>query len=273
MTAQPSRPVLRWHGGKWMLAPWIIANLPPHRIYVEPFGGAASVLMRKPRAYAEVYNDLDLEVVNLFQVLRDKDLAQELCRQLSLTPFSRVEFAQAYEACDDPMERARRLVIRAYMGFGSNGHQRLTGFRNNTRRTGSAPAQSWANYPECLEVVTERLRGVVIESRDALEIIQQQDSPETLFYVDPPYVAETRDGGRDYAHELDEQGHKDMAEVLQKCKGMVVVSGYPCPLYDEQLFTGWHRVEREALADGARKRTEVLWINDAAMAKRWGLGL
>lgn len=159
------------------------------------------------------------------------------------------------------------------MGFGSNGHQRLTGFRNNTRRTGSSPSHDWANYPQCLKDFTERLQGVVIENRGALKLIAQQDSHETLFYLDPPYAAETRDSGRDYAHELDEQGHRDMASVLRKVKGMVVLSGYPCDLYDQDLYCGWHREERESLADGARKRTEVLWINDAAMSKRWGLGL
>lgn len=273
MTAQPTRPILRWHGGEWMLAPWIIANLPPHRIYVEPFAGAASVLMRKPLSYLEIINDLDLEVVNLFRVLRDESSSAKLCRLLSLTPFSREEFTQSYEVCDDPIERARRLVIRSFQGFGSNGHQRKTGWRNTTRRTGSSPAHDWANYPECLQAYTERLRPVAIENRDALELIAQQDSPETLFYVDPPYVRSTRDAGRDYAHELDEQGHRDLAAVLRSCKGMVVLSGYACPLYDKQLFPDWHRIERESLADGAKKRIEVLWINKAAMSARWGLGL
>lgn len=121
------RPVLRWHGGKWLLAHWIIEHFGPHRVYVEPFGGAASVLLRKQRSYAEVYNDLDDDAVNLFRVLRS-DRANELVDALRMTPFAQVEFLAAYKRCEEEVERARRLIIRSFMGFGSNGHHRLTGF-------------------------------------------------------------------------------------------------------------------------------------------------
>ena len=113
---QPSRPVLRWHGGKWLLAPWIISQMPSHRVYVEPFGGAASVLMRKPRSYAEIYNDLDDDVVNLFRVLRSEK-AEQLIDRLKLTPFAAAEFFSAYGDTDDDMERARRMVAIAHPDF------------------------------------------------------------------------------------------------------------------------------------------------------------
>ena len=122
--------------------------------------------------------------------------------------------------------------------------------------------------------MAERLQGVVIENSDALKIIGQQDSPETLFYVDPPYPLETRNThGKGYTHELVEEDHRRLASVLQEVRGMVVLSGYPCDLYDQDLYAGWHRIEREARADGASKRLEVLWINEAAMSKRWGLDI
>lgn len=260
--SEPSRPVLRWHGGKWLLAPWIISNLPKHRVYVEPYGGAGSVLMRKPRSYAEVWNDLDGEVVNLFRVLRSPD-AEKLISELRLTPFARDEFQSAYHPCSDPVERARRLVIRSFMGFGSNGHQRKTGFRSNSNRSGTTPAHDWANYPEALARVVERLRGVVILNIDALDAMRGHDGPDTLHYVDPPYLPETRDKGSDYAHEMDEDRHIALLEYLQTVQGMVVLSGYPSSLYDDALV-GWRRIERRALADGAAERTEVLWINPAA---------
>lgn len=273
-----SRPLLRWHGGKWKLAPWIIEHFPPHRIYVEPFGGAASVLLRKRRSYAEIYNDLDAEVVNLFRVLRDPEQASALLRDLELTPFAREEFKVSYERSDDPVERARRLIILSFMGFGSNAHAmggadrrgRTTGFRANSSRSGTTPAQDWRNYPDALPALIDRLRGVVIESRDAVEVMLQHDNPSTLHYVDPPYLPETRAPSnkydlkyRMYRHELDVEGHHRLLEALCGLTGHVVLSGYPSALYDAAL-TGWHRFERAAYADGARRRTEVLWLNPRA---------
>ncbi len=182
----PTRPALRWHGGKWRMAPWIIVHLPPHRVYVEPFGGAASVLLRKPRSYAEVYNDLDSDVVNFFQVLRRPGGALRLRELLDLTPFAREEFQGAYIDSAEPLEKARRLIIRSYMGFGSNAHastargHRSTGFRANSNRSGSTPAQDWANYPEVMMAIAARLRGVVIEQRPAIDVMLAHDSPETV---------------------------------------------------------------------------------------------
>lgn len=259
-----TRPVLRWHGGKYILAPWIVSHLPPHRVYVEPFGGAASVLMRKPRAYAEVYNDLDGDVVNLFQVLRS-EFASELVKAVRLTPFARDEFKCAYEHCAEPVERARRLIIRSFMGFGSNGHTKKTGFRSNSNRSGTTPARDWANYPDAMAAMIERLSGVVIENRDALEVMRAHDGPETLHYVDPPYLPETRNAGGDYAHEMTVEDHERLLDGIRSLSGIVVLSGYPSGLYDSAL-SEWRRIERRALADGARERTEVLWINAASEA-------
>nr|WP_313012310.1 DNA adenine methylase [Brucella intermedia] len=256
-----SRPVLRWHGGKWMLAPWILQHFPKHRIYVEPFGGAGSVLLRKDRAYAEVWNDLDGDVVNLFRVLRSTD-ASRLVEMLELTPFAREEFHAAYRTDNScPVERARQLIIRSFMGFGSNGHARVTGFRANSSRSGTTPAQDWTNYPDALNGIIRRLAGVVIENRDAKRVMSAHDSADTLHYVDPPYVFSTRaDLAKDYAHEMTDDDHAELLDFVRQLSGMVVLSGYPHELYDAAL-SGWRRVDRVAFADGARERTEVLWIN------------
>ncbi len=269
--SEPTRPVLRWHGGKWLLAPWIISHFPAHRVYVEPFGGAASVLIRKERAYAEVYNDLDDDVVNLFRVLRDRKNGDQLLADLRMTPFARTEFNEAYLPTDCPVEQARRLIIRSFMGFGSDGHNgaRPTGFRANSNRSGTTPAHDWTNYAGPLEMIIARMEGVVIEKRPAIEVMAQQDTPLTLHYVDPPYVWETRSKAhnsskKNYRHELSDEDHVQLLEVLKNLQGMVVLSGYATPLYDDAL-SGWRRVERAALADGARERTEVLWINPAAL--------
>lgn len=262
----PERPVIRYFGGKWILAPWVISHFPPHRVYVEPFGGAASVLMRKPRAYAEVYNDVDGDVVNLFQVLRAPDLAADLERRLRLTPFARQEFDQAYDATEDPVERARRLIIRAYMGFGSNGHTMTrTGFRANSNRSGTTPAHDWTTYPDEIRAITERLTGVVIEHRDYARVMTDHDGPNTLHYVDPPYVLATRSDRKRYTHEFVDADHDRLCDVMQRMEGMVVLSGYEHDAYEP---LGWHCVSRKAFADGARERTEVLWLNARAWANQ-----
>lgn len=248
-----------------MLAPWIIGHFPPHRVYVEPFGGAASVLLRKPRAYAEVYNDLDGDVVNLFRVLRDPAQASELMRVLRLTPFSREELSLAGEACVEPIERARRMVTRSFQGFGSDSSNidKPSGFRANSSRSGTTPVHDWVNWPDAASAITSRLQGVVIENRDAMTVSESHDGPETLHYLDPPYVLETRTRARgEYQHEMENVDHEAFLDRAVMLEGMVVISGYPHPLYDERL-PGWSRIERPALADGARPRTEVLWLNPA----------
>lgn len=272
LTDTPTRPVLRYHGGKWKLAPWTLAHFPPHRVYVEPFGGAASILLRKERSYAEVYNELDGDVVNLFRVLRDPSQALALTEQLRLTPFARDEFLDAYEEADTPLERARRLVIRAFMGHGSDSASGVvSGFRANSNRSGTTPAHDWANYADALPFTVERLRGVIIENRDALACMAQHDGKKTLHYLDPPYVHETRTwmtsgrGRGNYRHEMSADQHAELLREACNLEGMVLIAGYPTELYDDAL-AGWRRVETLAHADGARPRTEVLWLNPQACA-------
>jgi DNA adenine methylase len=259
---KPTRPLIRYHGGKWRLAPWVIQHFPPHRVYVEPFGGGGSVLLRKPRSYAEVYNDLDGDIVNLFQMARDD--GERLARVCELTPFARAEFEESYQPTDDPLERARRTLIRGYMGFGSAGATgQPTGFRANSNRSGTTPAHDWMNYPDCLRQVIQRLRGVVIENRDAVACMRQHDGPQTLHYVDPPYVHDTRSlrtRAPAYRYEMTDGQHELLSSALRTLSGMVVISGYRCDLYDD-LYAGWPRIDRLAYADGARERIESLWLS------------
>lgn len=271
MTLTPSRPVLRYHGGKWKLAKWIISHMPPHRTYVEPFGGGGSVLMRKPRAYAEVYNDLWGTVVNVFRVMRDPGTAEELAASVALTPFAREEFSASYhDEGDSDVERARKTIFRSLAGFGSAAinDKHATGFRANSNRSGTIPALDWRNYPREIPAFVERLRGVVIEHRDALSVIAAHDSPETLFYVDPPYPHATRNVARKngaYAVEMTDTDHAKLADCLRNVRGMVLLSSYHSPLY-ETLYGDWVRVDRGAFADGAAKRIESLYANAACAA-------
>lgn len=272
------RPVIRYHGGKFgsggSVARRIAGLFPPHRVYVEPFGGAASVLMQKPRSYAEIYNDRYDGVVNVFRVLRDPEASAELERRLRLTPFARAEFEQCTAAdiddLDDDVEKARRIIFRAFSGFGSAASNPTynTGFRSSSNRSGTTPAHDWRNYPDHIAAFTRRLQGVVIENADACVVMQRHDCAEALHYVDPPYVHSTRRLKRrgytsEYLFEMTDEDHEALAGVLSGLAGMVVLSGYQSDLYG-RLFAEWQSVEFTALADGASSRTEVLWLNEAA---------
>lgn len=257
-----TRPIMRYHGGKFRLAPWIISHFPNHQVYVEPFGGGASVLLRKNRSYAEVYNDLDGEVVNLFRVARDN--GNELARLCQITPFSRAEFELSYESSMDPLEQARRTLIRSFMGFGSASAAGVkTGFRANSNRSGSTPAHDWVNYPNALRAVIERLQGVIIENRDAYDVIAHHDTPEALIYLDPPYIQSTRSQSskeKGYKFEMTDDQHLDLLTKIKNVSGMVVISGYENDLYNDMLAC-WQKVSKKAFADGAKERTEVLWLS------------
>ena len=266
MSESPTRPVLRYHGSKFRVADWVIEHFPPHVGYVEPYAGGASVLMRKPRSSAECLNDLDDRIVNLFRILRDPARALELQRRLVLTPFARSEFEAAYEKPADEIDAAHKLICLSFMGRGTDtlGRNYRTGFRSKLSDTRAFPSNEWATWPRQIPLFIERLQGVAIENRDALEVIQRLDSPNTLIYADPPYPRATRKsfGRQGYRHEMTDDQHRDLAEVLRKCEGMVVVSSYPSALYDE-LYGDWSRDECQARADGNKPRIEVIWMNPA----------
>ena len=274
-------PAIRYHGGKFRLAPWIMQFFAPHTTYVEPFGGAAGVLLQKQRSYAEVYNDLDGDIVNFFRVLRDQELRARLLDLVSLTPYAREEFEIAWEPTDDPVERARRTAIRAQMGFGSAGATKgVTGFRIDTKRAYGTAQHLWAEYPQAISIVGQRFQNVLIENRPAIEVIRQHDRGDTLTFVDPPYVLSTRvlqaNGKGYYRHEMTDADHQTLLQVLLELEGMVVVSGYDSDLYNDML-AGWETFRtksRISAGRGTALRTEVVWINQAcsdALANRGGL--
>jgi DNA adenine methylase len=259
---------MRYHGGKFRLANWIRGFFPSgHTTYIEPFAGAASVLMSKPRVRAEVYNDLDERIVNVFKVLRDPITANELRRRIRLTPFARTEFEDSYRRHPvDAVDAAHITIIQAFMGYGSDAATRnqRPGFRAK-RAQASLPSQEWAAWPESVPAFVDRLRGVVIECRNALDVMRDYDTPTTLHYVDPPYLLSTRyaKGAHGYRHEMKDEHHQSLAQVLHGLSGMVVLSGYASPLYDQELYSTWQRHERDCNADSGNPRTEVIWINPA----------
>jgi len=260
--ANVTRPLLHYYGGKWALAAWIIQYFPSHKVYVEPFGGGASLLLKKLRSEVEIYNDLNGEIVNLFRQVRDN--GEELCRLLRATPYAREEFKLSYEPCpDNPLEQARRTIVRANLSFGTYGAAKNTAAEDETRLTGfsSSKTKWWKSYPPALEAAIERLQGVNIENMDALKLIDMRDGKDTFFYVDPPYVHSTRDEPKAYEYEMTDKEHRVLAEKLNKVKGKVILSGYPCPLYEE-LYKGWEKVEKEIGCERPKKRVEALWFRN-----------
>lgn len=267
LAARPTRPLLRWHGGKWRLADWIIAHLPPHRVYVEPFCGAASVLLRKPPSPVEILNDRHQRLVNLFRLLRDPAQAARLAERLRLTPYAEVEYHACREPAPDPLEDARRLLVLAWQGHGSTGAsasgRRVTGWRRGDRGGRANSAREWAELWRQVSVWADRLRGVFIESADAIKLIRRWDGPDVLFYCDPPYPLATRTARGGYQHEFSDADHAALAEVLRAVRGAVLLSGYACPLY-AALYPDWPRTDQRAIADAQARRTESLWLNPSA---------
>lgn len=260
---RPMKPALRFYGGKWSLAEWIVSHFPhgfEHMHYVEPFGGSAGVLLWKPPSFLETYNDLDSRLVTFFRVLRDR--REELIQTLESTPFSREEYRASGDPTPDELETARRVFISLYQSIGGT-PGRLSGWRvqraKDARYTSSA--NEWVRAVDNLDLIAGRFRAVQIENLPAIELIRRTDSPETLFYVDPPYPMETRGSkGRSYSHEMSVDDHRRIAETLAGVRGFVVLSSYRTGLYDD-LFSNWVRVDRETRTNSGGSAVESLYLS------------
>ncbi len=269
-----------YYGGKSYLAGRIIAAMPPHRRYIEPFFGGGSVFLRKPAAQHEVINDLDHEVMTFWRVVRESpDLLHDL---LWATPYSRAEFVAALERDPDAsqLEQARRFFIRQNQGF--NGMANSPGdWSTGTliTRQHAEVVSKWQTKLSLLRTTAERLREAILECDDVERLLPRYIEPatahETLIYADPPYLHATRSGTTDYAHEMDTDGHVRLLTALTATPAMVLLSGYESELYHD-LLPGWSCVHWDMAARSAGKvgnrrhasdprRTECLWRNPAAM--------
>lgn len=268
------RPALRYYGSKHRLALWIIGHFPPHVCYVEPYGGGAGVLLSKPLSTVEVYNDLDDDVVNFFTVLRGRP--NDLIRAIEMTPFARAELAAACEPCDNELERARHFYVRAWQGRSGPTAGKPGGWRfqvteargkHNLRDEWNATAHLWQ--------LAARLKQVYVECDAALAVIRRYDTPDTLFYCDPPYVQAARSRrwkGCAYRNEMSDEQHRELAEALWGIRGMAIVSGYPSALYDE-LYGGWTKTQRRAHTEAHTFKTECLWLSPNVDARTHQLRL
>lgn len=264
MTTKISRPALRYFGGKWRIAPKIIPFIPRHETYIEPYGGAASVLLQKPPSRQEVYNDLNGDIVNFFKVLREQP--EDLVTAIKLTPYARAEFEEAQDNTETfPVERARRFYVLCCMSFGAATRRSPSGWRIHKQLHGwsKSVVEMW-NQVEYLYDVALRLKQVYIESQDALEVIRRWDNPDAFFYVDPPYPHSTRSGDNDYTTEMSDEQHIELADLLHSLKGSVIISSNPSPLY-EKLYGKWSTFIFNERGLRNVQRSEQLWLSPKAI--------
>jgi len=256
------RPPVRYFGGKWRIAPKIIQHFPPHTTYVEPFCGGSSLLFRKIESHFECLNDLNGAVINFFKVLRNRP--EDLVRAIDLTPYSREEHKLAHLPGGDDLENARRFYVRSRQSFGSGEGTYNTGwrFQVNNRR-GSSAVDEWNTFDHLLHSA-KRLKNVQLENDDAMAVIKRWDGPQTLFYVDPPYPFSTRHSNEHrYAHEMTDDQHHQLADLLKSVKGMVIVSTYPNEMYQDH-FSRWKRFDFETRTNDNHQAIESIYLNPAA---------
>lgn len=258
----PKRPALRYYGGKFNLAPWIISYFPEHTNYVEPCGGGASVLLQKPRAELETYNDLHGDVVNFFRVLRDNP--DELVSKIRLSPWAREEYRLSMQPCDNDMERARRFFMGNMLSI--SGNPRSSGLR--VSKKGEDARDRITTVLDQLHVTAARLlptaAGMVQIENDTYDRILSRfcEDNDTLTYFDPPYVHSERTSKNEYAFEWDDIEHTRAAELMNSLPGFAIVSGYACSLYTELYERyNWRRVDKETQTNSGGKRIESLWLS------------
>lgn len=252
------KSLLRYPGSKWNLANAIVELLPEHRSYLEPYFGSGAVLFNKQPSPIETVNDLNVDVVNLFSMVRDRP--EELAEKLFLIPYARKIYDDAF--IDKPandLERAVNFVIKSVMSHGFRTIEK-SGWKNDINGREKAYAvRHWNDLPDIIQDMTLRLKQVQIENRPALELIKRFDKEDVCMYIDPPYVLSTRTR-KQYNFEMEDIDHIDLLETILKSKAKILISGYDCGLYNDYL-KDWYRLEFAATAEKGLKRTEVLWLN------------
>ena len=260
---------IKWHGGKYYLAPWIITSMPKHLHYVEPYFGGGSVLLQKVYAnVSEVVNDLNGELMNFWGALKDVEAFEKLTRMAQASPLSEDLFnASLYKTSDDPIERAFLFFIRARQSRQGLMKSFATLSRNRIRRGMNEQASSWLGAIEGLPEIHKRLKGVVVLNHSAIDVIKQQDGDNTFFYCDPPYLHSTRTATNAYSFEMQTADHEKLLATLGRIKGKFLLSGYPSSLYDEYASKfNWNvkykSIDNKASSSKIKEiKTECLWYN------------
>lgn len=263
--------ILNYVGSKWNMASWIVSQMPEHEIYLEPYFGSGAVLFNKMASRIETVNDIDGTIVNLFKVIREQP--QALAQAVEFTPYSRQEYYQAFDLLErdlSELERARVFLVRCWMARGGKTSDR-TGWRHNIDTVTVNALPDWVALPHTILEATNRLKEVQIENQDAVTLINRYNRADCLIYADPPYVLGTRTK-RHYAHEMKDEQHVELLEVLNKHSGFVLLSGYDSDLYND-LLQGWSKLTKVATTEAATSKTEVLWLNPAVTERNKQLNI
>ena len=252
---------VEYYGGKSYMTDVIIEHFPSsYDLYVEGFGGGASVLLNKPVTPLEIYNDLEQNIYSLFKVISDEDAYKRLQYRLYLTPYSK----QLREEYKQYLLSELSIEDRAYYFFYVNrtSFNGVGGFSFNplVRRECSKSISGYLSAVDGLEDIHSRICHAVIENRDIFELLDKYDDKNTFFYLDPPYVQETRLSNQRYAEEFDNDKHKALIDKLLSMKGKVLLSGYEHPIYDKLVDSGWH-VFKFYNNNTVSTATEFLWWN------------
>lgn len=253
------KAVLKYPGSKWRIADWIISFFPEHHSYLEPFFGSGAVLFNKERSNIETVNDLDNDVVNLFEWIKNDP--ERLAKEIYYTPYARQIYEDSFNRVPkNSLYKAVNFYIKLNMGHGFRTNGKKVGWKNDVQgRERAYAAEDWRKLPEKIMQAAERLRGVQIECRPATELIQRFNYKNVLIYADPPYMLGTR-SGKQYRKEMEDKDHKEMLEVLKAHNGTVLISGYDNPLYNDML-QGWNREETTCYSQVCSKKQEILWMN------------
>ena len=259
------KPILKYPGAKWNLAQWIVSYFPEHTHYLEPYCGSAAVFFVKPPSTHEILNDINGDLTRLFTVVREH--GQELAAAIEMTPWSEEEYhfcgEHYHEQSGDTVEDARRFLVKCWQTHGSK-FDVTAGWKHNGLYAKVYPSRLWRKLPDRILAVVDRLKDAEIRNRPALEMIAYYNDPMCLIYADPPYIHQTRTGGRLYRHEMTDDEHIVLLNALDVHRGPVILSGYAHPLYENRL-QHWQRVTAGAVTEYGNTRTEVLWLNPIAV--------
>lgn len=252
------KALFKYPGAKWNIARWIVGRFPQHHSYLEPFFGSGAVLFNKERSNIETVNDLNGDIINLFDWIRHDP--ERLAREVYWTPYARAVYERALtlETKQGSFERAVVQYTKMMMAYGFRSDERRNGWRNDIQgREKAYAAQHWCDGPQLILEAAERLRGVQIECRPAVEVIRRYDFPNVLIYADPPYLPSVRKQSRQYSCEMDEVDHEELLQVLTQHSGPVVLSGYENEMYDEAL-RGWRKVHTKSCDQSGRTTRDAL---------------